>query len=33
VNCQGYVMSSFFSLNEDQQRLYLPYTPKFIRDE
>jgi SET domain-containing protein len=33
VNCQGYVMSSFFSLNEDQQRLYLPYTPKFIRGE
>jgi SET domain-containing protein len=33
ANCQGYVISSFFSLSEDQQRLYLPYVPKFIRDE
>ena len=33
VNCQGYVVSSYFSLSEDQQRLYLPYAPKFIQDE
>jgi len=33
ANCQGYVISSFFSLSEDQQRVYLPYAPKFIRDE
>ncbi len=33
ANCQGYVISSFFSLCEDQQRLYLPYAPTFIRDE
>jgi hypothetical protein len=33
ANCQGYVIGSFFSLTEDQQRLYLTYVPKFIRDE
>jgi len=33
ANCQGYVTSSFFSLSEDQQRIYLPYAPKFMRDE
>jgi SET domain-containing protein len=32
-NCLGYVIGSFFSLSEDQQRIYLPYAPKFIRDE
>lgn len=33
ANCQGYVINSFFSLTEEQQHLYLPYAPKFIRDE
>ncbi|MDQ6659460.1 MAG: SET domain-containing protein-lysine N-methyltransferase [Chloroflexota bacterium] len=33
ANCHGYVTGSFFSLSEDQQRIYLPYAPKFIRDE
>lgn len=33
VNCTGTVVSSFFSLSEEQQTLYLPYAPKFIRDE
>ncbi len=33
ANCLGYVTSSFFSLSEDQQHIYLPYTPKFMRDE
>jgi SET domain-containing protein len=33
ANCQGYFMNSFFSLSEDRQRAYLPYAPKFIRDE
>jgi hypothetical protein len=33
AHCQRYVIGSFFSLSEDQQRTYLPYAPKFIRDE
>ncbi len=33
VNCPGYVINSFFALGEEQQRLYLPYVPKFIREE
>jgi SET domain-containing protein len=33
TNCQGYVVSSFFTLSEDRQLAYLPYAPKFIRDE
>ena len=33
ANCEGYVVLSFFALREDQQRAYLPYAPKFIRDE
>jgi len=33
ASCQGYVIGSFFSLSEDQQCIYLPYAPKFIRDE
>jgi hypothetical protein len=32
-DCQGFVISSFFSLSEAQQISYLPYAPKFIRDE
>jgi SET domain-containing protein len=32
-NCPGYVTGSFFSLDEDVQRAYLPYAPKFIRRE
>mgnify|MGYP001240627242 CR=1 FL=1 len=31
--CKGYVVSSFFSLDEDVQRAYLPYAPAFIRRE
>ena len=31
--CQGYVVSSFFSLSEQRQREYLPFVPGFIRDE
>ncbi len=31
--CRGHVVSSFFSLGEERQRAYLPYAPKFIRDE
>ena len=31
--CRGHVVSSFFSLDEERQRAYLPYAPKFIRDE
>jgi hypothetical protein len=29
--CQGFIMLSFFALSEEQQRLYLPYAPRFIR--
>jgi histone-lysine N-methyltransferase SETD2 len=32
-NCQGYFILSFFSLPEEQQRMYLPFTPKFIQKE
>jgi hypothetical protein len=32
-NCLGYIVLSFFSLSDDQQRRYLPYAPKFIQDE
>ncbi|MFL5806715.1 MAG: SET domain-containing protein-lysine N-methyltransferase [Roseiflexaceae bacterium] len=32
-DCPGYIIWSFFALNEDQQRTYLPYAPKFIQDE
>ena len=31
--CQGYVVSSFFSLSEGRQREYLPFAPKCIQDE
>ena len=27
------MISSFFALAEEQQHLYLPYVPKFIREE
>lgn len=33
ANCQGYVISSFFSMSEDQQRVYFPYAPRFIQEE
>jgi hypothetical protein len=33
ANCDGSFLLSFFALREDQQRLYLPYAPKFIRAE
>lgn len=32
-NCQGYVISDFFSLTEEQQKTYLPYAPAFIQAE
>jgi SET domain-containing protein len=31
--CQGSFTLSFFALSEEQQRLYLPYAPKFIQQE
>ncbi|HET7089876.1 MAG TPA: SET domain-containing protein-lysine N-methyltransferase [Anaerolineae bacterium] len=33
ANRSGSIIGSFFALSDDQQRTYLPYTPKFIRDE
>ncbi len=33
ANCRGYVVSDFFSLDEERQKAYLPYAPKFIREE
>ena len=33
ANCTGSVISSFFALSAAQQRIYLPYAPKFIRQE
>jgi hypothetical protein len=32
-SCPGYVIGSFFALDDEQQRLSLPYAPKFIRQE
>lgn len=32
-NCKGYVISDFFTLPEDKQKLYLPYTLKVIKEE
>jgi hypothetical protein len=32
-NCPGYVINSFFALDEERQRLYLPFAPCFIRRE
>jgi SET domain len=33
ANCPGYMINSFFALSQEQQRAYLPYAPKFIREE
>jgi SET domain-containing protein len=33
TNCPGYMTNSFFAMSEEQQHLYLPYAPKFIREE
>jgi hypothetical protein len=33
TNCPGYMINSFFAMSEEQQYLYLPYAPKFIREE
>jgi hypothetical protein len=33
ATCLGYVIGSFFALDEEHQHRYLPYAPKFIRDE
>lgn len=33
TNCTGYVILSYFAMSEERQRTYLPYAPKFIRDE
>lgn len=33
TNCAGYIILSYFALSEERQRRYLPYAPKFIRDE
>ncbi len=32
-NCKGYVISDFFSLPEQTQKLYLPHTLKIIKQE
>jgi SET domain-containing protein len=32
-SCTGIVVGSFFALDEDRQRGYLPYAPRFIRRE
>lgn len=31
--CPGHVVGSFFALDDERQRLYLPYAPAFIRQE
>lgn len=31
--CSGVVVGSFFALDDERQRLYLPYAPRFIRAE
>lgn len=33
ASCPGYVIGSFFALDAERQRLYLPYAPLFIRQE
>ncbi|HEU5441212.1 MAG TPA: SET domain-containing protein [Ktedonobacterales bacterium] len=33
ASCLGYVIGSFFALDAERQRLYLPYAPRFIRQE
>jgi hypothetical protein len=32
-SCTGEVVSSFFALDEERQRRYLPYAPPFMRAE
>jgi SET domain-containing protein len=32
-NCSGEVVNSFFALDPERQRLYLPFAPRFIRRE
>ena len=32
-NCSGVVVNSFFVLDPERQRAYLPYAPMFIRKE
>jgi hypothetical protein len=33
ANCPGVVVGSFFALDDERQRRYLPYAPRFIRAE
>jgi SET domain-containing protein len=33
ASCPGYMINSFFAMSQHQQRLYLPYAPKFLREE
>jgi SET domain-containing protein len=33
ANCPGVVVGSFFALDAERQRLYLPFAPRFIRAE
>ena len=33
ANCQGFIVGSFFALDLDRQRAYLPYAPSFIQRE
>jgi hypothetical protein len=33
ANCAGSFILSYLALSEERQRTYLPYAPKFIRDE
>ena len=33
ANCTGSVIGSFFALDEERQRLYLPFAPRFIQRE
>jgi SET domain-containing protein len=30
-SCSGWIVNSFFALDEARQRIYLPYAPRFIR--
>lgn len=32
-SCSGWIVSDFFSLSPERQRLYLPFAPLFIRRE
>lgn len=33
TSCPGVIVGSFFALNAERQRAYLPYAPRFIRTE